>query len=123
MQEGGILLEVLPHGRDGIGGGAGADVALVGDDHGDHHLLVALRLASVADEPIVARLSGAIPHGAGFAADLQSRYAKAQLRDYDGNPSRLTEMDALVAYLQVLGTLVDVNSAAAQEDLATEKGR
>jgi cytochrome c oxidase cbb3-type subunit 2 len=32
-------------------------------------------------------------------------------------------MDALVAYLQVLGTLVDVNAAAAQEDLATEKGR
>ena len=59
----------------------------------------------------------------GDAADLQSRYAKAQLRDFDGNPARLTEMDALVAYLQVLGTMVDVNSAAAQEDLATEKGR
>ena len=27
------------------------------------------------------------------------------------------------AYLQVLGTMVDVNSAAAQEDLAQEKGR
>ena len=33
-------------------------------------------------------------------------------------------MDALVAYLQVLGTMVDVNSAAAQEELAKqEKGR
>jgi cytochrome c oxidase cbb3-type subunit 2 len=32
-------------------------------------------------------------------------------------------MDALVAYLQVLGTLVDVNAAAAQEDLAQETGR
>jgi cytochrome c oxidase cbb3-type subunit 2 len=59
----------------------------------------------------------------GDAKDLQSRYPKAQVRDYDGDPSRLTEMDALVAYLQVLGTMVDVNSAAAQEDLATEKGR
>ncbi len=38
-------------------------------------------------------------------------------------PTRLTEMDALVAYLQMLGTLVDVNSAAAQEELAQEKGR
>ena len=38
-------------------------------------------------------------------------------------PSRLTEMDALVAYLQVLGTMVDVNAPAAQEHLAKEKGR
>ena len=32
-------------------------------------------------------------------------------------------MDALVAYLQMLGTLVDFQSAAAQEELAQEKGR
>jgi cytochrome c oxidase cbb3-type subunit 2 len=57
------------------------------------------------------------------AGDLVKRYPKAQIRDFDGNPQRLTEMDALVAYLQMLGTLVDVNSAAAQEKLATEKGR
>ncbi len=57
------------------------------------------------------------------AADLEERYPKAQIRDFDGNPSRLTEMDALVAYLQMLGTLVDVNSAAAQEELASEHGR
>ncbi len=57
------------------------------------------------------------------ASDLLKRYPKAQARDFDGNPGRLTEMDALVAYLQVLGTMVDVNSAAAQEDLATQKGR
>ena len=60
---------------------------------------------------------------AGNAADLAARYPKSQVRDYDGNPARLTEMDALVAYLQMLGTLVDVDSAAAQEELATEKGR
>ena len=55
--------------------------------------------------------------------DLAERYPKAQIRDYDGNPARVTEMDALVAYLQMLGTLVDVDSAAAQEVLAKEKGR
>ncbi|MXO61028.1 cytochrome-c oxidase, cbb3-type subunit II [Altererythrobacter salegens] len=55
--------------------------------------------------------------------DLATRYPKAQQRDYDGDPARLTEMDALVAYLQMLGTLVDVNAAAAQEDLAKETGR
>ncbi|GGC28086.1 cytochrome c oxidase, cbb3-type subunit II [Novosphingobium marinum] len=57
------------------------------------------------------------------AEDLLDRYPKAQVRDFDGQPGRLTEMDALVAYLQMLGTLVDVNSAAAQEELATETGR
>jgi cytochrome c oxidase cbb3-type subunit 2 len=35
------------------------------------------------------------------------RYPKAVVRDFDGDPTRLTEMDALVAYLQMLGTLVD----------------
>jgi len=57
------------------------------------------------------------------AGDLAERYPKAQIRDFDGDPSRLTEMDALVAYLQMLGTLVDVNSAAAEEELASEAGR
>ena len=46
---------------------------------------------------------------------IQGRYPRAQVRDFDGDPSRLTEMDALVAYLQMLGTLVDVRAAAAQE--------
>ena len=55
--------------------------------------------------------------------DLAARYPKAQIRDFDGNPSRLTEMDALVAYLQMLGTLVDLDSAAPLEELAEEKGR
>ena len=41
------------------------------------------------------------------AADLAKRYPKAQARDYDGDPGRITEADALIAYLQVLGTLVD----------------
>ena len=38
---------------------------------------------------------------------VEERYPKAVLGDFDGDPSRLTEMDALVAYLQMLGTLVD----------------
>ena len=41
------------------------------------------------------------------AADLVKRYPKALARDYDGNPGRVSEADALIAYLQVLGTLVD----------------
>jgi cytochrome c oxidase cbb3-type subunit 2 len=41
------------------------------------------------------------------AADFLKRYPKANVRDFDGNPAKVTEMDALVAYLQMLGTLVD----------------
>ena len=37
---------------------------------------------------------------------LQARYPTAQVRNFDGQPG-LSEMDALVAYLQMLGTLVD----------------
>ena len=33
--------------------------------------------------------------------------AQAQSGNYDGNPNDVTEMDALVAYLQMLGTMVD----------------
>jgi cytochrome c oxidase cbb3-type subunit 2 len=40
-------------------------------------------------------------------ADLQKRYPKAVARAFDGDPRRVTEMDALVAYLQMLGSLVD----------------
>ena len=48
-------------------------------------------------------------------AALQRRYPGAQARDFDGNPDRLTEMDALVAYLQSVGTMVDFRRAAPQE--------
>ena len=40
-------------------------------------------------------------------ADLWRRYPKAQVRDFDGSPGRISEADALIAYLQHLGTLVD----------------
>ena len=42
---------------------------------------------------------------------LQKRYGgKINVRDFDGQPDRLTEMDALVAYLQMLGSLVDFST-------------
>ncbi len=53
--------------------------------------------------------------GDGDKAGLVKRYPKAQARDFDGHPDRVTEMDALVAYLQSLGTQVDFKAAAAQE--------
>ena len=38
---------------------------------------------------------------------LEARYPKAKVGDFDGDPASLSEMDALVAYLQMLGTLVN----------------
>ena len=38
---------------------------------------------------------------------LDARYPKAKSGDFDGDPQALTEMDALISYLQMLGTLVD----------------
>jgi cytochrome c oxidase cbb3-type subunit 2 len=44
------------------------------------------------------------------AEELLKRYPKARTGDFDGNPDAVTEMDALVAYLQMLGTLVDFST-------------
>lgn len=41
------------------------------------------------------------------AYEFEERYPTATIRDFDGNPAMVSEMDALVAYLQMLGTLVD----------------
>ena len=49
-------------------------------------------------------------------AGLLARYPKAAAGDMDGDPRRLTEMDALVAYLQMLGTLVDFQSYHATDN-------
>jgi cytochrome c oxidase cbb3-type subunit 2 len=48
---------------------------------------------------------------------IEERYAKISIRDFDGDPARLTEMDALVSYLQMLGTLVDLEAYRQNEDL------
>ncbi|WP_421937491.1 cytochrome-c oxidase, cbb3-type subunit II [Phenylobacterium sp.] len=53
---------------------------------------------------------------AGETSDLKKRYgAKVQQRDFDGDPSRITELDALIAYLQVLGTMVDFRTYKAED--------
>jgi cytochrome c oxidase cbb3-type subunit 2 len=53
---------------------------------------------------------------AGDRSGLKKRYgAKVNQRDFDGNPDRLSEMDALIAYLQVLGTMVDFSTYKAED--------
>lgn len=104
-----------------------AETTLEMGDPGAH--LTALRRVGVpySDEDIGMAMADLIlqadPDADGDVEDFLQRYPKAQVRDFDGDPDRITEMDALVAYLQMLGTLVDFDSAAAQEELAQEKGR
>ncbi|HSF95009.1 MAG TPA: cytochrome-c oxidase, cbb3-type subunit II [Thermohalobaculum sp.] len=45
--------------------------------------------------------------------DLLARYPKAQVRNFDGRPE-ITELDAMIAYLQMLGTLVDFSTYDAE---------
>jgi len=53
---------------------------------------------------------------AGEKSGLKQRYgAKIAQRDYDGDPGKLTELDALVAYLQMLGTTVDFRTYKAED--------
>ena len=44
---------------------------------------------------------------------LKERYNDDRIvsRDFDGDPNMISEMDALIAYLQVLGTMVDFKTA------------
>jgi cytochrome c oxidase cbb3-type subunit 2 len=48
---------------------------------------------------------------------LLSRYPKAAVGDLDGDPARLTEMDAIVAYLQILGRMVDFSDVQTEDIL------
>ena len=53
---------------------------------------------------------------AGENSGVKKRYgAKVNQRDFDGDPDRITEMDALIAYLQVTGTMVDFKTYKATD--------
>ncbi|MEM9999891.1 MAG: cytochrome-c oxidase, cbb3-type subunit II [Pseudomonadota bacterium] len=77
------------------------------------HLLANQRLGVPYSDEMVASAMDDLMAQADNDADwggIEERYPKAVLGDFDGDPTRLTEMDALVAYLQMLGTLVDFDS-------------
>lgn len=72
------------------------------------------------DEMIVNALADFVAQADPEAGDVdafQKRYPKAEARDFDGQPGQITEMDALIAYLQMLGTLVDFNAYKAEANL------
>ena len=65
-------------------------------------------------DEMVANASEDLMAQAGMRDDtsgLIERYGDTvNLGDFDGNPRKVTEMDAMIAYLQMLGTLVDFSS-------------
>ncbi len=75
-------------------------------------LLETQRMVGVpyTDEMIEMAASDFVEQATAFGDDgVVERYHSAQVRDFDGNPA-VTEMDALIAYLQMLGTLVDFST-------------
>ena len=81
-----------------------------------------LRMAGVpySDEMIAWAEKDAIAQATGEArtdiGGLTSRYGEdVNARNFDGQTHLISEMDALVAYLQVLGTMVDFSSAEVVE--------
>lgn len=84
-----------------------------------------LRYADIATEMRVNRASG-VPYTDEMIANAESdlrtqtdpdsstataftgRYPKAEIRKFNGSAKEVTEADALIAYLQMLGTLVDL---------------
>lgn len=63
---------------------------------------------AVADAEVQARGED----GGADTGGLKSRYGeKVNARDFDGQRNLVSEMDALIAYLQVLGTFVDFKAA------------
>jgi len=86
-----------------------ATTPISGDEIAEH--LKTLRLTGVpyTDDQIANAATDFAAQGSvdGAGAEFDARWPKAASRDFDGNPEQLTEMDALVAYLQMLGTLVD----------------
>jgi cytochrome c oxidase cbb3-type subunit 2 len=82
------------------------DPAIIADD------LVANRAVGVPyTEEMIASARRDLLVQAGLGEDgggLAARYGeRVNVRDFDGNPRRVSEMDALIAYMQMLGTLVD----------------
>ncbi len=90
-----------------------SETALSYDDIADH--LAALKKVGVpytADQIANAKADlQAQDDQTASPTGLRKRYGdKVIQRNYGGDPDRITEMDALVAYLQMLGGLVDFNT-------------
>ncbi len=97
-----------------------ATTTLDADNIADHLKVQAFLGVPYSDEMIEnasADLKAQVDPESDGAADVLARYPKAQIRDFDGNPKRISELDALISYLQMLGTLVDFTVYKAEENI------
>lgn len=88
------------------------------------HLSATLKALRRAGVPYTDAQIASAGQAAAWQADAEQNYEtelqelfgeNVQVRDFDGRPGELTEMDALVAYLQVLGTLADFEALELEE--------
>ncbi|WP_457935492.1 cytochrome-c oxidase, cbb3-type subunit II [Mesorhizobium sp. 10J20-29] len=95
------------------------------DDLGDH-LLAQRRVGVPYTDEMIANATndayGQTAPDSEFATGVAERYGEAtQIRSFDADATRVTEMDALVAYLQILGHLTD--AAYKQSAMAGEAAK
>ena len=86
------------------------------DDHLRANRAVGVPYDDAMIENAVADAAIQVDPDADGVDDFLARYPGAQVRDFDGNPAMISELDALIAYLQMLGTLVDFSTYEATGD-------
>lgn len=89
-----------------------ATTVIDGSDMGAH--LKALRVVGVpyTDEAIANATADLVAQANpdGTAEGLLTRYPNATVRNFSGDTGKITELTALIAYLQVLGTMVNFST-------------
>lgn len=87
------------------------------DGFGDHLRALSIVGVPYTDEMIAAAEADMAAQADPNAdtRDLLARYPRAAVGDFDGNPDELTEMDAMIAYLQILGRMVDFADYTTEE--------
>jgi cytochrome c oxidase cbb3-type subunit 2 len=87
----------------------------------EDHLIANVRVGVPYDDEMLANamadLEAQVDPDSDQAEGLAKRYGGVQIRNFDGQPGKPTEMDALISYLQVLGTMVDFSVYKAEENL------
>jgi cytochrome c oxidase cbb3-type subunit 2 len=96
-----------------------AETALKYTDIG-HHLTANKMVGVPYDDAMIeaakADLEAQVNPDSDGVEAMQKRYPGAQARNFDAQPGLPTEMDALIAYLQVLGTMVDFKAYKAEDN-------
>lgn len=85
----------------------------------DAHLVANARVGVPYDDEMIESAMVDVVAQATPDADtdgLEARYPNVTYGDFDGNPRVISEMDALIAYMQMLGTLVDFDAYVPEQN-------